>query len=582
MNHVKPQSFFALILLPIILFIGCSSEGPSEKPRIFTRHLLNSEKKICVIDIGPLNREIFDELMSEGRLPHIKKLADRGLTIRLDRGGSRYLSDAAFYSEVFTGVRAGDNGIIAEWWGTESSPGYTFSNYQELIPPGLFELLPEKGVSSLFINCPLSHPAPKNGAVVISDRFLLCPDDAVYPLELGELLSDEGILPREEGIESRIKDLLASRTTIMKADVEALNRFINYPLSEKNFDDLVGDNLDPGPRHLEKSLRVLAWELRKDRAILEILTFLESNYPLPDIIMIRSGVLEQAQRFFMRYHYARGYNISPKEMERFGSIVERCYEYADEFLGQVMDILPSRRRTILISGCRMEPATAWTDSIINDPTIAARMYRGHPIGFRINPSNLANELNYALRTKKDVVLRPYRQWPLYPFAANDDGFMFELMPSNVESAKKREVIHLLTNCSDEHGGGLFDIVKAVGPDNEIIRLKVRNNIASTDLFDAEGVIISAGDFIEEYPQVSAFAAPGGMLIVYPYREFKDWDSKVKSPADVNELLLSIMGLQVNGYGNEVPDSDRRYPPYPHNRVCDKDLGYILNALGYIE
>ena len=62
-------------------------------------------------------------------------------------------------------------------------------------------------------------------------------------------------------------------------------------------------------------------------------------------------------------------------------------------------------------------------------------YRGHPVGLRMNPSELANSFNTVLRSRMDVLLRPPQYWPLLPLPVKATTFKYQLIPASIEVSK---------------------------------------------------------------------------------------------------------------------------------------------------
>ncbi|MCP4632731.1 MAG: hypothetical protein GY855_07370 [candidate division Zixibacteria bacterium] len=570
------------MIITIVILSGCSSEESSNKPRLFNNQGTQGDHVLCIIDIGPINDAIFNNLISEERLPNIQKFISRGQKYKLS-DSTRYFDNAVIYSEFLTGINSEDNGIATSWWGTDNVTRYASSGSGDLSTTPLWEKFSQNRINSLFINIPLTYPAPQTDAVVISENFLICANDGINPPELRDYLRINGVVPDIEGLDFQIKDLLSPKTVIAKADIEALNRFINFPLSERNFDDLLKDNIDPGSEYLEYCLRLLAWELRKDRTMLEMLTLLDESYPPPDFIAIRSGVLEIALKCFIRFHYAQGFNIRPFEMEVFGDVVERCFEYEDDLIGRVGEILSGNRDIILFAGYQIEPSSLWWDSLKDGSMNSAILYRGHPVGIRLNPSDLANELNSALRSKHDVILKPPQSWPLYSLHQSNLSFEYQLLPESSGYRKINKISELLSNCSDEFGNKLFSEVKLLHGKEKKILLTPRNGIKPSDLFDADGFIIDAKDFITAVPQISGFSKPGGMAIISPKNGKTPERIEIKSTSDLHYLVLSLLEIQSDPhiFYNTVIDSTGNILNIPEEKPCDSELEYCLKALGYL-
>ncbi|MBD3168214.1 MAG: hypothetical protein GF307_01945 [candidate division Zixibacteria bacterium] len=575
-----------LIFFFAVFTFGCSTEKVSKKPSIFKANQRDESKRVLVVDIGPLNSGIFNEMVSQGRMPNIEKLIGSGYKFEMESEENGCVANAQAAAEILTGKRYFQAGVASDWWGTESSRGFISGGWEDLHGQPLWKILDSHDINSLFINIPLTHPAPQSNSVIITEKFLLCSDEAVHPDEFRVYMEQKGILAGREGLDVQIADFFAPKTEMEKTDLEALNRFLRYPLSEKNCDKLVEGNVDPGPERLERCLRLLSWELRKDRKILDILRLIDDNYDMPDFIAIRSGTMEVAQKCFMRYHYARGFNITPTEMERFGLVIERCYEYIDEWVGEVLKTVSRNRNIVLFSGYQLVPATRFAfppeDSTLSGFTME---YRGHPISLRLNPSDMSNDINVALREKLDVILRPPDAWPLLPAGHNTPEYTFRLLPESISERKVNEAVEFLRGIIDENGYPLFEEVTITDSTAKVILIRLRDDVKPVDLFDADGIIINAGGFIYPSPQISAFPRPGARVIIKSPGISLASQNDLNSSAGINNTLLRMLGIPDFGTKEAVGDSvskDYSEINKPRGKPCDSNIGYRLKTLGYIQ
>ena len=568
-----------LILLIPIFIIGCSSEKVEEKPRIFEKDGSRKLPQFLIVDLGPLNPNIFNALLDENRLPNIRKLMEDGGSLAIQSPSNGFLNDAAVTSEILTGQPAGFNGIATGCWGADNSLGFVSAGWKELTSPSLSQKLSDHKINSLFINWPLTHAPAKLRAVIISDHFLLCPEDCIYPPELREFLMDNSILPKEENIKSNIKGLLDPKSAFEKSDIEALNRFLNFPLSEGNFESLIKDNVDPGPDNLERCLRLLSWELRKDRLTLSIISLLKNNYYLPEFMAFRSGTLEVAQSYFMRFHYARGFNITPTEMERFGAAVERCYEYEDELVGKILELADSNRDVILVSGFQLEPAFFGKDSLGLDSTKMMVSFRGHPVSLRANPADLAHSLNKTIQPKMDVIFHPPMVWPMNAYWETIKTYEYTILPYSIDPNKIGRVINFLATCSDSQGNPLFSQVYISDTSGQKVAVSLKPDIKPGEVYNASGNSIFTDDFINAFPQVCVFPRPGGMVIMDFARWLNPDSTRLNRLTDLHDLILKEMGIEEE---KTTVDSMKTQITNPEENTCDRALGYRFRALGYLK
>ncbi|MBD3234272.1 MAG: hypothetical protein GF315_11170 [candidate division Zixibacteria bacterium] len=556
----------------------CSVDKTPDQLEIFDYRPSRSSPKILLIDIGPFNQKIFNSMMSENRLPNIKELMQRNSKLSFEQSPDRYVNNTVAAAEIFTGIDSPFNGVATAYWGSEGSRNFVESTLRELKVPTLEDKLSKNKINSIYINYPLFHPVNDTSVVVISDHFLICPEDGILPRQLKDAMVVHGLIPEDGGIETRIRELLESETAIEKADVEALNRFISYPLSERNLSELVSDNANPGAKGLERCLRLLAWGLRKDRIILATVELLKENYFLPEFMAIRLGSLELAQLFFMRYHFARGFNITPTEMERFGFVLERCYEYQDELIGKIAKKVSRRYDIILVSPYELIPATEWEGR--NKSGLEKRLTyeNSYPVAVRISPSNFAHAINSGFQPKFDIIFKPPDYWPLEKLPESDNTFILKILPQNLDSAKIRSVISALQNCSNAQGRYLFSTVELTDSLMQKVSLDLHGVPEAGDIYDADGALIFVDDFLRKFPQICAFPVSGGFAITNFIPEKNDKDS-MYAVKDIHKIICERFELSSTEYGIDSLDGDL---PIPKETGCEKYIRYQLSVLGYIE
>ncbi len=567
-----------IIFLFLALPLACSVDKTPDQLEIFEYRPARNTPKMVLIDIGPINQKIFNSMLAENRLPSIQELMQRGTKISFEQSPDRYVNNAAAAAEVLTGIDSPFNGVATAYWGSEGSRDFVESTLRELRVPTLEDKLSEKKINSIYINYPLFHPVGDTSGVVISDHFLICPEEGILPQQLKDAMVIHGLIPEGGGIETRIRELLKSETAIEKADVEALNRFISYPLSERNLSELVSDNANPGAMDLERCLRLLAWGLRKDRIILATMELLRENYFLPEFIAIRLASLELAQLFFMRYHFGRGFNITPTEMERFGFTLERFYEYQDELIGKIAQKVSRRYDIILVSPYELVPATEWAGRDKSNLEKRLTYENLHPIAARISPSNFAHAINSGFQPKFDVIFKPPDYWPLEKLPESENPFVFNILPRNLDSAKVTAVITALQNCSNAQGRYLFSNVDLIDSLVQKVRLDLKGIPEAGDIYDADGALIFVDDFLRKFPQICAFPVSGGFAITNFIPEANDKDS-MYALKDIHKIICDKYELSSPQYGIDSLESDL---PIPKETGCEKYIRYQLSVLGYIE
>lgn len=146
---------------------GCSSGEPVE------RHPL------VVVGVDGGEWRVIERLWEEGRLPHLKALADRGVTATLR---TDYTASPVIWTTIATGVVPAAHGITDFVVATPRGDVPVSSSLRRV--PALWNMVSAAGGRVGVVGWWASWPAEEVTGVVISDRALLEVPDGVYPPEL--------------------------------------------------------------------------------------------------------------------------------------------------------------------------------------------------------------------------------------------------------------------------------------------------------------------------------------------------------------------------------------------------------------
>jgi len=163
-----------------------------------------------------------DRLMKAGNLPHFKQLCEQGAAGKLT--SVEPVSAATGAISLATGLPACDHGVFGMLKANEHSVEEVISTDWQ----PLWNLLNQDGSRCVIVNWPMTHPAPNNNNLTISDRYswtgrhqyrFCTPSDSVssnIPDELTTELNRSRIQPSELG-----NDVLADFLDIPEAELEA-------------------------------------------------------------------------------------------------------------------------------------------------------------------------------------------------------------------------------------------------------------------------------------------------------------------------------------------------------------------------
>lgn len=139
---------------------------------------------------------------------------------------------------------------------------------------------------------------------------------------------------------------------------------------EKQADSLLGESVLPGD-----SLSTLARSaFRRDSATEESASA-ERDERQPQVFHLRLDGLKSVQAYFYKYNFPEQFgDIALDEIERYGPVIERYYEYYDKLLGKFLTGLKEDEILVVYSPFGVEPLPLWkrfVERLLGDPEISA-------------------------------------------------------------------------------------------------------------------------------------------------------------------------------------------------------------------
>jgi Flp pilus assembly protein TadD/predicted AlkP superfamily phosphohydrolase/phosphomutase len=271
--------------------------------------------RLLVVGLDGADWAILDPLMEQGRMPHLKRLIERGVRAKL-LSVSPLLSPV-IWTTVATGVEPSRHGILdflVE--DPETGERQPVTSAQRNVPT-VWEILSRSGVEVGVVGWWASWPADPVRGYLVSDRIAY---------QLFGFRSDPG---RAQG-KTWPPDLYGDiRPRILSPESVGWDRIVPYlsgPRSrEEEFDDEERELLD-GMRTLVASGETylgLARELRgRFRPQLEVVYF--------------EGT-DTVGHLFMPYRPPPLPGVDPDRLQSFSAMVDRYYETADQYLGRLLE-----------------------------------------------------------------------------------------------------------------------------------------------------------------------------------------------------------------------------------------------------
>jgi len=293
------------IELDSIDFLAVGEGCPAPEP---------SSARLLVVGLDGLDWEILDELIEQGRVPNLARLIDEGVSAKL-LTISPMLSPV-IWTTVATGVEPSRHGIldflVQDVGGQASQP---VTSVQRRVPT-VWELLSRAGVDVGVTGWWASWPADPVRGYLVSDRiayqlfgFRADPEDAkgkTWPPELYEQIRPLIVAPDSIGWDEVAPFLGGPRRTEEEFDAEE--------------------------RELLDELRTL---LASGRSYMGIGQRLRQEFN-PQFEAVYLEGTDTIGHLFMPYRPPHLPGVEGKRFESFSGAVDRYYETADRFLGELL------------------------------------------------------------------------------------------------------------------------------------------------------------------------------------------------------------------------------------------------------
>jgi predicted AlkP superfamily phosphohydrolase/phosphomutase len=261
-----------------VLHLRREPSGPGRRP-------------LVVIGMDGGEWRVIRKLWAEGKLPNLRRIADRGVTATLR---TSYNSSPVIWTTIATGVRPSEHGITDFVVPTPQGDVPISSDVRKV--PALWNMLSKVGRRVAVLGYWGSWPAEEVNGVVVTDRALL---------DLPGRVSPASYLPRFE-----------------QAVAEACK--------------------DPGLFRIDDEA-----ELR-DAAIGRAATRLAGEKY--DLLLVYFRSTDIVSHGFWKYFEPKAFGgVDPREMELYGDRVPKVYEAVDHEIGRILAAAPRNANVLVLS-----------------------------------------------------------------------------------------------------------------------------------------------------------------------------------------------------------------------------------------
>ncbi len=269
-----------LVVAAVAAFVALRREpsGPGRRP-------------LVVIGLDGGEWRVIRKLWNEGKLPNLRRIADRGVTATLH---TAYNSSPVIWTTIATGVRPAEHGITDFVVPTPQGDVPISSDVRKV--PALWNMLTKVGRRVAVLGYWGSWPAEEVNGVVVSDRALL---------DLPSRVSPPSYLPRFEQA------------------VEEARR-------------------DPGLFRIEDEA-----ELRDAAGSRAAVGLAGQGY---DLLLVYFRSTDIVSHAYWKYYEPEAFGgVDPRELELYGDRVPKVYEAVDQEIGRILAAAPRNANVMILS-----------------------------------------------------------------------------------------------------------------------------------------------------------------------------------------------------------------------------------------
>jgi tetratricopeptide (TPR) repeat protein/predicted AlkP superfamily phosphohydrolase/phosphomutase len=280
-------------------------------------------RRVLLIGLDGADWEIIDPLMSQGRMPNLKRLVEGGVRARL-KTITPVLSPI-IWTSIATGVGPERHGIV-DFLATSKTTGHQIpvtSNMRQV--KAIWNILSERGIASGIIGWWATWPAERIDGFIVSDRV-------AYQL-FGYPDSGQSLRGRTfpESLALVIQPLIVAPSQVTGVEVER----VLPPV----------DTRIPEAEALTQKLRTILASTRTYQQIgLDLMTAYD-----PGLKAIYLEGTDTIAHNFMRYRPPRMAGVSEEQVAAYGAVVDNYYQYTDQVLGELLSQADPRTVVVLCS-----------------------------------------------------------------------------------------------------------------------------------------------------------------------------------------------------------------------------------------
>ena len=275
-----------------------------------------STRRVLLVGWDAADWQIIHPLLDAGRMPHLQRLVEGGAMGNLHSLAP--MLSPILWTSIATGKRAYAHGVRGFIEPAPDHSGVRPVGTRTRTCKALWNILSQNGLRSVVCGWQASHPAEPVRGAMVSNLFAIPPagtrpdawppaENAVQPSALADTLAELRVHPAE--IEGHLLQTLIPRAAEL-------------------------DQSDPVVRH---RLSILAARLAEVIGVHALATELLETQPW-DFGAVYYECIDQAGHEFMSFHPPRLPEISERDAEIYGEVINNLYIFHDGMLGRLVEL----------------------------------------------------------------------------------------------------------------------------------------------------------------------------------------------------------------------------------------------------
>jgi predicted AlkP superfamily phosphohydrolase/phosphomutase len=324
-------------LLPIVVIVGSGwtliaarvGPGPPRGELVEEIARIETGQKVAILGIDGLDWTLINEAIAEGRLPHLSRILENGVSG--DLRSIRPPKSPVVWTSIATGMLPEVHGIRDFLVRREGERIPVTGNLRR--SPALWNMAYPAGFTVAFLNWYVTWPAEAVPGVMVSDRVDF------------------------DGLEHRVSP------EPFTAVIDSIRTHIDSrpDRSAAHFTRVAGDFEEWRVGRwgqVRRALGILDDVIRHDLVTLEA-TRVALRSGQPDLTALYFRGNDNTQHLFWKYRLAeaRGARVAsliyedlnPSDVERLAAVIDRYYDFVDRLIGEVLELLEPDTALLVIS-----------------------------------------------------------------------------------------------------------------------------------------------------------------------------------------------------------------------------------------